>query len=376
MVRHSTRSCLRLRRRGSISAHSDTCAICDATRWWNIASSFDPCAPLAVALGDPDGIGPEIVAKAWVERKRIGLPPFFAVGDIRSIEAVWLGPTVRIRDPREACGVFADALPVMQVEGAGPVTPGQPTLEGARCSLDSLELAAGMTRADSVRGLVTGPVSKSQLYAIGFTHPGQTEFIAERCGVAKDNAVMLLAGPTLKVVPVTTHVALADVSALLSVELIVTKARAASRGLQRNFGIQNPRLAFAGFNPHAGENGTIGREEIDIIMPAIELLRAEGIDATGPIASDAMFHSRARAEYDVAMCMYHDQALIPLKTLHFDDGVNMTLGLPIVRTAPDHGTAFAIAGKNIANPGAMIAAIKMAAQATDCRSALACAQAA
>jgi 4-hydroxythreonine-4-phosphate dehydrogenase len=345
-----------------------------ATRLSNIANSRIMNAPIAVAMGDPAGIGPEIIAKAWVERVRAGLDPFFAVGDIRAIQAVWLGPVERISDPRETASVFDRALPVMQVEDAGSITPGDPNLEGARCSLDSLEFAVGCARSGAARALATGPVSKTQLYAIGFSHPGQTEFIAERCGVAIDNAVMMLAGPTLKVVPVTTHLALADVPAALSIDKIVTTGRATARGLQRNFAIENPRLAFAGFNPHAGENGALGREEIDFIIPAMDILRSEGFIVSGPIAADAMFHSRARAEYDAAICLYHDQALIPLKTLHFDEGVNMTLSLPIVRTSPDHGTAFDIAGKNVANPGAMIAAIKMAASATACRAEQACTQ--
>ncbi len=345
-------------------------------RWSNIVNPHASDAPLAVAMGDPAGIGPEIIAKAWVERERSGLLPFFAVGDIRAIQAVWLGPVERITEPRAARATFSRALPVMQVEDAGSITPGEPNLDGARCSLDSLEFAVGATRSGAARALITGPVSKAQLYAIGFAHPGQTEFIAERCGVASENAVMLLAGPTLKVVPVTTHMPLADVAAALSIEKIVATGRATARGLQRNFGIENPRLAFAGFNPHAGEDGALGREEIDFIIPAIEALRRENIDAVGPTAADAMFHARARSQYDAAICLYHDQALIPLKTLHFDEGVNMTLSLPIVRTAPDHGTAFGIAGKNVANPGAMIAAIRMAAQATACRAEQACAQAA
>jgi len=332
--------------------------------------------PIAIALGDPAGIGPEITAKAWSDRVALGLAPFFAVGDPRSIEACWHGPVERIGVPNEAADVFARALPVMQVESSGEIRPGVPDLDGARCALDSLELALGLARSGVARALVTAPVSKSQLYAIGFTHSGQTEFIAERCGVGTDNAVMMLAGPTLKVVPVTTHLPLAEVAGALSIDLIAAKARATARGLQKNFGIESPHLAFAGFNPHAGENGAIGREEIDLILPAIELLRGEGLNVTGPIAADAMFHPRARAEYDAAICMYHDQALIPLKTLHFDEGVNMTLGLPIVRTSPDHGTAFGIAGQNLANAGAMIAAIRMAAEATACRDALACAKAA
>jgi 4-hydroxythreonine-4-phosphate dehydrogenase len=320
-------------------------------------------SPLAVALGDPAGIGPEIAAKAWEARTQYGLAPFFAVGDRRSIQAVWNGPIQLISNPDEAVACFDRALPLIQIEDTGPIIPGEPDLAGARCALDSLEMAAGLARSPMVGGLVTAPVCKAQLYAIGFTHPGQTEFVAERCGIASANAVMLLAGPTLRAVPITTHMPLRDVADFVTVDLIVAKARATDRGLARNFGIERPRLAIAGFNPHAGEQGAIGREEIELIIPAVEILRAEGIDIVGPLAADTMFHARARALYDCALCLYHDQALIPLKTLHFDEGVNMTLGLPIVRTAPDHGTAFAIAGQNKANPGAMIAAIALAAEA-------------
>ncbi|WP_066644661.1 4-hydroxythreonine-4-phosphate dehydrogenase PdxA [Sphingomonas sp. CCH16-B10] len=275
-------------------------------------------------MGDPAGIGPEVIAKAWARRETERLPPFVAVGDPRAIERVWRGPIARIETPGEAAAIFDGALPVMAV---------------------------------------TDAVAKAQLYAIGFTHPGQTEFVAERCGVAAENAVMMLAGPTLRVVPVTTHVPLAAVRDLLTIDLVVNKARAAARGLTRNFAIERPRLAFAGFNPHAGEAGALGREEIEILMPAIHALQADGIDAVGPFAADTMFHARARGGYDVAICCYHDQALIPLKTLHFDEGVNMTLGLPIVRTSPDHGTAFDLAGTDRAEPGAMIAAIRLAAEA-------------
>lgn len=319
--------------------------------------------PLAIALGDPAGIGPEIVAKAWQARAAEALPPFFAVGDVRSLAAVWDGPIVRIANPDEAVGVFDRALPVIVVDDAAEIRPGMPNLEGARCSLDSLEVATGLARSGAAGGLVTGPVSKAQLYAIGFTHPGQTEFVAERCGIAKENVAMMLAGPDLRVVPITTHIPLRDVAATLTIDLIVAKALTVARGMERRFGIAAPRLAFAGFNPHAGEDGALGREEIDLLRPAIELLRGEGLDVIGPLAADTMFHARARATYDVALCLYHDQALIPLKTLYFDEGVNITLGLPIVRTAPDHGTAFAIAGQGIAHPGAMIAAIRLAAAA-------------
>jgi 4-hydroxythreonine-4-phosphate dehydrogenase len=320
-----------------------------------------------VSMGDPAGIGPEIIAKAWDARETHRLPPFVAVGDARAIERVWAGPIARIADLNAGALVFGKALPVLTVSDAGAIVPGEPDADGARCALHSLELAVGLVRTGAARALVTGPVSKSQLYAIGFSHPGQTEFVAERYGVAGDNAVMMLAGPSLRVVPITTHVPLKDVSALLTIELIVAKGRATARGLFKNFGIENPRLVFAGFNPHAGEQGALGREEIEIIAPAIAILREEGIDATGPFAADTMFHPRARATYDVVMCCYHDQALVPLKTIHFDEGVNMTLGLPIVRTSPDHGTAFAIAGKNLAEPGAMIAAIRMAGEAANLR---------
>lgn len=326
-------------------------------------------APLAVSMGDPAGIGPEVIAKAWDVRGAEALAPFFAVGDARAIAAVWNGPVATITDPGQAVATFADALPVLSVEDGGQIVPGHPDVDGARCALHSLELAAGLARSDAVCALVTGPVSKAQLYQIGFDYPGQTEFIAERCGISRENAVMMLAGPSLRVVPVTTHVPLAAVSEMLSIDLIVSKGRATARGLQRNFGIENPRLAFAGFNPHAGEGGALGMEEIDFITPAIAALREEGIDATGPFAADTMFHDRARATYDAAVCCYHDQALVPLKTLHFDEGVNMTLGLPIVRTSPDHGTAFPIAGQNIANPGATIAAIRMASDAAARRAA-------
>jgi 4-hydroxythreonine-4-phosphate dehydrogenase len=318
-------------------------------------------APLAVALGDPAGIGPEIVAKAWAARDTHDLKPFFAVGNRASVTAVWDGPVVSVTSTDEAAVVFGGALPLFEVPDSDAIVPGQPDIGGARCALDSLEAAAGLARSGFAGALVTAPVSKAQLYAIGFAHPGQTEFVAERCGVAYENTAMMLAGPTLRTVPITLHIAVADVPAQLTTDLIVSRARTTARGLQRDFGIENPRLAIAGLNPHAGEGGALGREEIDVIAPAIAALRAEGIDAYGPLPPDTMFHAAARRDYDAAICMYHDQALIPLKTLHFDDGVNMTLGLPIVRTAPDHGTAFGIAGRGIARPDAMIAAIRMAA---------------
>ena len=320
-------------------------------------------------MGDPAGIGPEVLAKAWDVRNERALPPFVAIGDARAIDRVWQGPVQVVDGLDEGVACFAQALPVFQVQDAGEIEPGQPDTAGARCALHALELAVGLVRSGAARALVTGPVSKAQLYGIGFDYPGQTEFVAERCGISGENAVMMLAGPSLRVVPITTHVPLASVPGLLTIELIVAKGRATARGLQRNFGIANPRLAFAGLNPHAGESGTIGREDLEVIEPAVAQLRAEGIDARGPFAADTLFHPRARAEYDAALCPTHDQALIPIKTLHFDEGVNITLGLPIVRTSPDHGTAFDIAGRNLAHPGATIAAILMAGEAADRRAA-------
>ncbi len=320
-------------------------------------------------MGDPAGIGPEVIAKAWDRREGETLPCFFAVGDVRAVSAVWNGPVARIDDPRDAADVFRRALPVISVVDDDAIVPGRPDIGGARCALQSLELAAGLARSDAASALVTAPVSKADLYRVGFDYPGQTEFVAERCGVARENAVMMLAGPTLRVVPVTIHEPLAAVPRVLTVELLLARARVTARGLIRDFGIEAPRLALAGLNPHAGEGGAIGREEIDVMMPAVEQLQAEGIDIVGPLAADTMFHPRARARYDAALCAYHDQALIPIKTLHFDDGVNITLGLPIVRTSPDHGTAFDIAGRDMAEPGAMIAAIRMAGEAAARRAA-------
>lgn len=317
--------------------------------------------PLAIALGDPAGIGPEIVAKSWEMREAEGLSPFFAVGDCRAIEAVWQGPIRAVADPAEAASCFAGALPVIHLDGGGTVTPGAPDLDGARNSLNALELAVGLARSGAASAVVTGPVSKAQLYAVGFVHAGQTEFVAERCGVSSDLVAMMLVGPSLKTVPVTVHLPLRDVPEALTFERIVAKGRAAARGLQRQWGIEQPRIAVAGLNPHAGEDGAMGREDMDVIVPALERLREEGIDVSGPHPADTLFHEAMRSRYDVALCMYHDQALIPVKTLHFDEGVNMTLGLPIVRTSPDHGTAFEIAGTNSARPGAMIAALRTAA---------------
>ena len=326
-----------------------------------------PESPLAVSLGDPAGIGPEVIAKCWDNRSAFNLPPFVAIGDPRSIGAVWDGPIEIVADPREADSAFDYGLPLIQLAAAQADVPGHPSVAGAHTSLDSLEIAVGLARSGSASAVVTGPVAKEQLYAIGFQHPGQTEFVAERCGVAPANVVMMLAGPTLRTVPVTTHLPVRDVPDSLTVSLIESRGRATLRGLQRNFGIAEPRLAVAGLNPHAGEGGSLGRAEIEVIEPAIAALAAEGWIVTGPHPADTMFHTRARGHYDAALCMYHDQALIPVKALHFEEAVNVTLGLPIVRTAPDHGTAFDIAGQDRADPRPMAAAIQMAADCAHIR---------
>jgi 4-hydroxythreonine-4-phosphate dehydrogenase len=320
-----------------------------------------PSGPIAISLGDPAGIGPEVLAKCWDNRSGYNLQPFVAIGDPRSVEAVWDGPIELITDPREADSAFDVGLPMLQLAAADSDVPGHPSIAGAHCSLDSLEIAVGLARSGSASAVVTGPVSKEQLYAIGFAHPGQTEFVAERCGVSASNVAMMLAGPTLRTIPATTHVAFAEVQSHLSQSLIEARGRAVLRGLQRNFGIAEPRLAIAGLNPHSGEGGALGREEIEMIQPAIAALADEGWRVTGPHPADTLFHASARAGYDAALCMYHDQALIPVKALHFEDAVNVTLGLPIVRTAPDHGTAFDIAGQDRADPRPMAAAIRMAA---------------
>ena len=324
-------------------------------------------APLAVTLGDPAGIGPEIVAWAWTRASCAGLPPFFAIGDPKSLSAGGFGAYQLIRSPGEAADVFPRALPVLAVEGAGEITLGKPDPAGARVALDSLEMGVGLAREGAAGALVTGPIAKQHMYAIGFNYPGATEFVAERCGVARGNVAMMLVSEGLVTSPVTIHHALADVFGVLTTELIVARGRVVARALARDFGIAAPRLAVAGLNPHAGEGGALGREEIDVIAPAVALLREEGIDARGPLPADTMFDARARTTYDAALCMYHDQALIPLKTLAFDEGVNFTAGLPIVRTSPDHGTAFGIAGMGLARPDAMIAAIRLAGRCAAAR---------
>ena len=321
--------------------------------------------PLVVSLGDPAGVGPELLLKAWQARDAERLPPVLVVegADVLRQAAARVGldcPIVRIDDPGEATASFARGLPVLGDAG-GEYRPGQAGKAGAELAWLSLRRAIELARGFA-RGVVTAPVSKAAIDGVMPGFVGQTEALADSCGVPREDAVMMLAGPSLRTVPMTVHCALADVPGRLSTGLIVSRSRIVDHALRRDFGIERPRIAICGLNPHAGEEGRMGREEIEIIAPAIAALRAEGIDASGPHPADTLFAPRKRGSYDVAIAMYHDQALVPLKTLDFDQGVNVTLGLPIVRTSPDHGTAFDIAGKGIADPGAMIAAIRMAGE--------------
>ena len=322
--------------------------------------------PLAVSLGDPAGVGPELLAEAWLRADSADLLPFFVAGGAEVLRAAALRrglalPVTEIFHPAEALEVFGYALPVLA--GAdGAYTPGVPSRAGAELALASLTEATELTRTGEAAALVTAPIAKARLAEVGFDFPGQTEFVAAACSYAPGDAVMMLAGPRLRTVPLTVHVALKDVSALLTSALIERKARIVAMALVRDFGIASPRIAVAALNPHAGEDGRMGSEDTAIIAPAVAALAAEGIAITGPHSADGLFTAHARDGYDVALCMYHDQALIPLKTLDFDNGVNVTLGLPIVRTSPDHGTAFGIAGTGQADPGAMIAALRMAGE--------------
>jgi len=319
--------------------------------------------PLGLALGDPAGIGPEIICESYAQLKTTSRPFFVAGGEDvlraaakkRSVDC----PLVAIGEPSEAPARFAEGLPVLAGADAA-YTPGEPDEAGAALALHSLAEAVRCTLEGAAAAVVTAPVSKAQLGRVGFEYPGQTEFLAAVCGLAPDDAVMMLAGPTLRTVPLTVHVALADVPRLISSELVTHKARIVAAALKRDFGLALPRIAVAGLNPHAGENGQFGDEEARVIEPAIESLREEGFEVTGPVPGDALFTPLIRPTFDVALCMYHDQALIPIKAIEFDQGVNVTLGLPIIRTSPDHGTAFDIAGAGRANPNAMMAAIRMA----------------
>ena len=325
--------------------------------------------PLALTQGDPAGVGPDITLTAWLRRRELGLAPFFFIGDpdVLAVRARQLDVTVPIRhaDAGTAGEIFAEALPVLPIAAGVEVAAGEPHVATAAGTIAAIETAVALTHQGEALAVVTNPIAKSVLYEAGFKFPGHTEFLADLAARATGKAmtpVMMLAGPKLRAIPVTIHIPIRDVPQALTGALIVETCRIANADLIERFGISQPRLAVAGLNPHAGESGTMGREDEDIIHPAVQQLRAEGIDAIGPLPADTMFHDEARARYDVAVCMYHDQALIPAKALGFDDSVNVTLGLPFVRTSPDHGTAFGIAGKGIAREHSLVAALKLGAQ--------------
>jgi len=329
--------------------------------------------PLALSLGDPAGIGPEIVVKAWTELRNAG-PAFVVVGDHAGLAAAsGAGAVARVGSAAEAAGVFRDALPVLDLPVGAPVAPGQPSVAAAPAIVRWIETAVDLALSGEAAGVVTAPIAKAPLYEAGFKFPGHTEFLGELTAKTPfDGArgpVMMLTAQDLRVTLVTVHEPLAKAPGKLSVDAIVAAGLVTAQALRRDFGIASPRLAVAAVNPHAGESGTIGREEVEIVVPAIEALRAAGVDATGPYPADTLFPAEMRARYDAALCMYHDQALIPVKMLDFWGGVNVTLGLPIVRTSPDHGTGFDIAGRGIARPDSLIAAIRLADQIARTRAA-------
>ncbi|WP_407183579.1 4-hydroxythreonine-4-phosphate dehydrogenase PdxA [Bradyrhizobium centrosematis] len=328
--------------------------------------------PLALTLGEPAGIGPDITIAAWLRRRELNLPAFYLLGDEALIArraralAATLGTDIRTAavSPGEAASAFTNALPVVATGEHATAEPGKPDASSAPAALASIRQAVTDVREGRAGAVVTNPIAKSVLYRAGFRHPGHTEFLAE---LAAENGrvpqpVMMLWSPRLAVVPVTIHVSMRDALAQLTSELIVSTVRIVATELTSRFRIARPRIAISGLNPHAGEDGSLGHEEQTVIAPALRTLRADGIEAKGPLPADTMFHEAARSTYDCAVCMYHDQALIPIKTIAFDDAVNVTLGLPFIRTSPDHGTAFDIAGTGKANPASLIAALQLASR--------------
>jgi 4-hydroxythreonine-4-phosphate dehydrogenase len=324
-------------------------------------------APLALTLGDPAGVGPEIIVKAW-QALRGESSPFVVIGDFQALasaSAAGAAVLTRVESAEQAIEAFPSALPVLDMPLSAPVAPGKASAAHAAMIVGWIEAAVGLALSGAVSGVVTGPIAKAPLYEAGFKFPGHTEFLAELTAQAPlagaRGPVMMLTSGDLRTALVTIHEPYAKVPALLTRDRIVHTALVTAQALARDFGLARPRLAVAGLNPHAGESGAIGRDEIEIIAPAVQALRDLGIDAVGPRPADSLFHPEARALYDAAICMYHDQALIPVKMLDFWGGVNLTLGLPIVRTSPDHGVGYDVAGRGVARPDSLIAAIRMAA---------------
>lgn len=315
-------------------------------------------------MGEPAGVGPEIIAKAWSALKDQGAP-FVVIGDLALMRAQGQ-PCRGVTEAGDALEVFGQALPVLDQPLRAAAVPGRPDAENAGLIADWIEQAVSLALAGEVGGLVTAPIAKAPLYAAGFRFPGHTEFIAELTADAPfadtRGPVMMLTARDLRACLVTIHTPLAEVPELVTSDRVCHTARVVHEAMRRDFGIDRPRLALAALNPHAGESGSLGLQEIEVLAPAVEALRAAGIIITDPLPADTMFHDDARATYDAAICLYHDQALIPVKTLDFWGGVNATLGLPVVRTSPDHGTGFDIAGQGLARPDSLIAAIRLAAQ--------------
>jgi 4-hydroxythreonine-4-phosphate dehydrogenase len=323
--------------------------------------------PLALTLGEPAGIGPDLALAIWRRRAEFDVPPFYIIADPdflgRRADRLGLDVPIAIATPKSAAATFRSALPVRPLDVAVTAEPGRPDRSSAPAAVASIRRAVADVMAGAAAAVVTNPVAKNVLYNWGFAEPGHTEFLAKLVAEATGRAlrpVMMLWSPELAVVPVTIHLPLRDIFDQLSSELVVETGRIVAHDLATRFGLAHPRLAIAGLNPHAGEAGTLGEEDRTIVAPAVARLVAEGIDAKGPLPADSMFHEQARATYDAALCMYHDQALIPIKTLAFDHAVNVTLGLPFVRTSPDHGTAFDIAGTGRADPTSLIAALRLA----------------
>ena len=327
--------------------------------------------PLAITMGEPAGIGPDLAMRLYAARQHLGLPPFILYGHLDFLKAraarLGLNITFAPSDPEGAASIFSSALPVAHVDGLVPDKPGEPTALSGKVVIEAIARAVEATLTGSTRGIVTAPIHKAVLYTAGFKHPGHTEYLAALCdtGNGAPMPIMMLAHEELRVIPATIHVPLRDVPGLLTYELLVNTGRIAAQSLRTRFGIAEPRIGFAGINPHAGEGGAIGREDFDVVAPAVAQLVFEGIAAEGPMPADTLFYPPHWRRFDAVIGMYHDQALIPIKTVAFDEAINVTLGLPIVRTSPDHGTAFDLAGTGKGSTASFLAAIRLADKLTN-----------
>ncbi len=330
--------------------------------------------PIGVSCGEVAGIGPEVIMKSWLMRRESNLPVFILYGNQFIFEKIAsdLGLKINFKScsPEDAADIFDNYLPIYEIDAPHHFIYGVPNIETAPLVINSIDQIVRAIFDQRLKALVTAPIQKSVLYDLGFKGAGHTEYLAKLCSAhagEKITPIMLLAADELRVIPMTIHVALSKVPALITEELIFKTALKTNEILKSDFNISSPRIAFAGLNPHAGEEGTMGNEEIQIIIPALNKLRDKGLNILGPLSADTMFYKSARAKYDIAICMYHDQALIPLKTIDFDGGINITAGLPIVRCSPDHGTALDIAGQGIAKPTSFIKSLLAAERIADHR---------